>query len=69
MKWLDQDAKGKDIEFPEVGYKWNELGALARKFYEDYSAYSFEENRNRFAAVKDQLVSEISKRTDEELYG
>ena len=69
LKWLDQDAKGKDIEFPEVGYKWNELGALARKFYEDYSAYSFEENRNRFAAVKDQLVSETSKRTDEELYG
>ena len=21
LKWLDQDAKGKDIEFPEVGYK------------------------------------------------
>ena len=64
LKWLDQDAKGKDIEFPEVGYKWNELGALAQKFYEDYSAHSFEENRSKLASIKDQLVSEISKRTD-----
>ena len=69
LKWLDRDAKGKDIEFPEVGYKWNELGALTQKFYEDYSSYSFEENRKKLTAIKDQLVSEISKRTDEELYG
>lgn len=69
LKWLDHDSKGKDIEFPEVGYKWNALGALAQKFYADYAAYSFEENRKKFAAVKDQLLTEISKRTDEELYG
>ena len=69
LKWLDRDAQGKDIEFPEVDYKWNELGALAQKFYEDYSAYSFAENRKRLTVAKDQLLSEVSKRTDEELYG
>ncbi|MFP3822147.1 ClbS/DfsB family four-helix bundle protein, partial [Bacillus sp. SIMBA_008] len=69
LKWLDQDAQGKDIEFPDVGYKWNELGALAQKFYRDYSASSFAENRKRLTVAKDQLVSEISKRTDDELYG
>lgn len=69
LKWLDRDVQGKDIEFPDVGYKWNELGALAQKFYRDYSANSFAENRKRLAVAKDQLVSEISKRTDDELYG
>ena len=69
LKWLDRDAQGKDIEFPDVDYKWNELGALAQKFYQDYSAYSFAENRKRLTVARDQLLSEISKRTDEELYG
>lgn len=69
LKWLDRDAHGKDIEFPDVGYKWNELGKLAQKFYRDYSTNSFAENRKRLAVAKDQLVLEISSRTDEELYG
>ncbi len=69
LKWLDQDDRGKAVELPEVGYKWNELGALAQKFYADYSGYCFDENRRKLIAAKDQLVCEISKRTDEELYG
>lgn len=69
LKWLDQDAQGKDIEFPEVGYKWSQLGALAQKFYLDYSEFSFEENRKMLAICKEELLSELSTRTDEELYG
>ena len=69
LKWLDEDAKGQVIEFPEVGYKWNELGALAQKFYADHSERSFHENRRRLTAAKENLVAEISRRTDEELYG
>lgn len=69
LKWLDQDDKGKVVEFPDIGYKWNELGALAQKFYIDYSGYSYDENRRKLVVVKDQLVSEILKRSDEELYG
>lgn len=69
LKWLDEDDRGKTVEFPEVGYQWNELGALAQKFYADYSDHSFGENRKRLIVAKDKLVAEISKRTDEELYG
>ncbi len=69
LKWLDEDDRGQVVEFPEVGYQWNELGALAQKFYSDYSDQSFGENRKRLTAVKEGLVAEISKRTDEELYG
>ena len=69
LKWLDQDDHGLDVEFPEVGYKWNELGALAGKFYVDYSEYSFAENRAKLVSVKDQLIQKISCCTDEELYG
>lgn len=69
LKWLDQDDKGKVVEFPEVGYKWNELGPLAQKFYGDQSGWRFDENRRKLTIAKDNLVAEISKRTDAELYG
>ncbi|MFX4153989.1 ClbS/DfsB family four-helix bundle protein [Aliarcobacter butzleri] len=26
----------EEVDFPETGYKWNQLGKLAQKFYEDY---------------------------------
>ncbi|MEP2979157.1 MAG: ClbS/DfsB family four-helix bundle protein [Lentilitoribacter sp.] len=69
LKWLDEDDKGQVVEFPDVGYQWNELGILAQKFYTDYSDYSFDENRKKLIATKERLVTEVSKRTDEELYG
>lgn len=68
LKWLGQDDRGQTVEFPEAGYKWNELGALAQKFYADYSDRDFDENRLRLAHAKDQLILDISKRTNEELY-
>lgn len=37
LKWLDRDDHGMPVTFPEEGYKWNELGALAQKFYADYA--------------------------------
>lgn len=39
LKWIEKDAgKGESIDFPETGYNWNQLGALAQKFYADYDA-------------------------------
>ena len=69
LKWLDHDDNGRTVEFPEVGYKWNQLGSLAQKFYSDYSEQRFDENRQHLICVKDRLISEISKKTNEELYG
>lgn len=69
LKWLEKDDQGEAVDFPETGYKWNQLGELAQKFYADYSDQSFEENRHSFRRVMQRLVAEISKRSDEELYG
>ena len=35
LKWLELDAAGQPIPFPETGFKWNGLGRLAQKFYAD----------------------------------
>ena len=43
LKWIEKDAQGELIDFPETGFKWNQLGALAQKFYADFDAVPFDQ--------------------------
>ena len=54
-KWITFDAKGLPVDFPETGYKWNQLSLLAQKFYSDYSELSYELLVAELQAVKMKL--------------
>ncbi|MEQ3499341.1 ClbS/DfsB family four-helix bundle protein [Tenacibaculum sp. SSH1-16] len=41
LKWNHRKDKGQIVEFPETGFKWNELGKLAQKFYSDYENFDY----------------------------
>lgn len=69
LKWCARRDKGLVVDFPETGFKWNELGRLASKFYRDYEDVPFSELPSRFEAAKNALVALITARTDAELYG
>jgi hypothetical protein len=69
LKWHARRDAGEPVDFPETGYKWNELGALARKFYADYADLPFEELVRRFEAAKDRIVALIERQDDASLYG
>lgn len=69
LKWLDQDDRGVQIDFPETGFKWNQLGLLAQKFYEDHHALHYPQLLDRLSKAKYRLVETISHRSNEELYG
>ena len=69
LKWLDRDAAGEPIDFPETGFKWSELGRLAQKFYADCEAVPFARLIRRLEAAKQRIVSLVELRSDEELYG
>lgn len=69
LKWLKADDAGENVVFPEVGYKWNELGELAQKFYDDYANLTFQQKLSRLSEAKRRIISTISERSDDELYG
>ncbi|WP_417582635.1 ClbS/DfsB family four-helix bundle protein [Pelagibacterium sp.] len=69
LKWLDRDAAGEPFDLPETGYKWNELGRLAQKFYRDYEDVPFPQLIERLARAKARIVSLIEARSDHDLYG
>lgn len=69
LKWLDLDAAGEPVDFPETGFKWNELGRLAQKFYRDYEGTSYPELIEHLAAAKARIVSLIEALSNDDLYG
>ena len=69
LRWLDRDDRGEVVEFPETGFKWNQLGFLAQKFYADYQHLDWQNLLIRLAAANRRLVEAISSRTNDELYG
>lgn len=69
LKWLERDAANQPVDFPETGFRWNELGRLAQKFYRDHEATAFADLLEQLVAAKQQIVSIIESRDDAALYG
>ncbi|MCD9568951.1 MULTISPECIES: ClbS/DfsB family four-helix bundle protein [Pseudomonas] len=68
LEWLDKDLAGRPIAFPAEGFKWNELGRLAQKFYRDYEAIPYPQRRQRLDAARQRIVSLIQSRDNAALY-
>ena len=68
LKWLERDAAGAPIDFPETGFKWNELGRLARKFYRDYADLPYPELLARLDTAKARIVEAIGEKGNAALY-
>ncbi|MFZ3405726.1 ClbS/DfsB family four-helix bundle protein [Aeromonas salmonicida] len=69
IKWIERDTAGLPVDFPETGFKWNELGRLAQKFYRDYEGLAYSALLARLMAAKARIVELIVTRGDDELYG
>lgn len=67
LKW-NKNKDVSEIDFPETGYKWNELGKLAQKFYKDYDSKDFDELKIRLDSVVEKLLNLIDTKTNQELY-
>ncbi len=69
LRWLERDAAGETVDFPETGFRWNELGRLAQKFYGDYDGVPYRQLVDRLAMAKARIVATIEARSEAELYG
>jgi hypothetical protein len=69
LKWHAGRQAGRAVDFPETGYRWNELGRLAQKFYADYADLPFPDLLQRLNAAKAALVALIEGLDDAVLYG
>lgn len=68
IKWNNLKDKNIAVHFPEIGYKWNELGKLAQKFYTDYESIEYAKLLIRFDTTVTDILQIIEKKTNDELY-
>lgn len=68
LKWNDKKSKGLETDFPETGYKWNQLGLLAQKFYKDYEQDDFLTLQSKLDKTTNEILKLIESKTNQELY-
>lgn len=68
LKWNDKKSKGIEVDFPETGFKWNELGLLAQKFYNDYENDDFKTLFEKLDKTTNEILKLIENKTNKELY-
>ncbi len=68
LKWNRKIDNDEEVVFPETGYKWNELGKLAQKFYEDYSMDGFNTLLQKFNNTVSAILDLIAKKSNYEFY-
>lgn len=68
LKWNRKKDSGERVDFPETGYKWNELGKLAQQFYSDYKDDNHNILMQKLDYTVDQIVMLVNGKSNEELY-
>lgn len=69
LKWYELFESGKKINFPEKGYKWNQLGLLAQHFHNEYADWGYSDLLEELEKTVNKLLELISRLDDEALYG
>ncbi|MBN0038920.1 ClbS/DfsB family four-helix bundle protein [Cellulosimicrobium cellulans] len=69
VSWHAQRARGEEPELPSPGYRWNQLGSLAERFYADCADVPWPALLARLDVARAEIVALVSDASDEELYG
>jgi len=69
LKWDNFYQKEKKLpDLPETGFKMNEMGKLAQKFYEDYKDKDYKTLLNMYDKVVEKILKMINSKDDKALY-
>ncbi|MDQ7733657.1 ClbS/DfsB family four-helix bundle protein [Halomonas sp. SpR1] len=68
LKWYGLKSRGSPVDFPETGYKWNQLGLLAVSFQEQYSNWKYKDLLNELDSTISELIALVSSLSNDELY-
>lgn len=68
LKWNRKSDNYEMVDFPETGYKWNELGKLARKFYKDYEHDDYPLLLEKLEQTVADVLLVVDSKTNEALY-
>ena len=68
LKWHAVRSHGKEPDFPKAGYKWNELGTLAQRFYADYRDRDYRSLLDTYDSTVKNIIRLIERSDNRLLY-
>ncbi|MCF7499669.1 ClbS/DfsB family four-helix bundle protein [Pseudoalteromonas sp. L1] len=69
LKWYHLKSQNQHVDFPETGYKWNQLGLLAESFHEEYRDWKYDVLLMELESTVNEVLLLVSSLSDHELYG
>lgn len=69
LKWHRLRSQGQHVDFPETGYKWNQLGALAERFHEEYRDWKYDDLLAELESTVSEILLLVASLSDQDLYG
>lgn len=68
LQWESDESKGIEVKTPAPDYKWNNLGGLYQSFYDQYSSYNLQEQRELLRNKVDEIINWIESLDDDILF-
>lgn len=68
LQWDKDEAEGKPVITPAVGYKWNNMGGLYQSFYEKYSSFTLIELQDLYKETVKSFIHWLGTFTEEEIF-
>ncbi|HIF9196171.1 TPA: ClbS/DfsB family four-helix bundle protein [Photobacterium damselae] len=68
LKWYYRKSHNLAVDFPETGYKWNQLGLLAQSFYVEYRDWTYSELLSEFESNMEQILVIVASLSNHQLY-
>lgn len=68
LKWHSLKSQGLSVDFPDTGYKWNQLALLAVSFHEQYLDWQYEDLLEVLDSTTNKLILLVESLSNEELY-
>ncbi|KXF82047.1 ClbS/DfsB family four-helix bundle protein [Enterovibrio coralii] len=69
LKWHALKKANQAVDFPETGYKWNQLGELATHFHQRYETWSYGALLDEWRNVVADILLVIASESNRSLYG
>ncbi len=69
LKWHDRKSNALAVDFPDTGFKWNELGKLAQHFHTRGKEKSYAELLLEYKSTVDEILILVDSLNEQELYG
>lgn len=68
LSWYAAGKKNEIPAMPREGYKWNELGKLAQKFYSEHQMYIKQQLLSIFEKTFNEILEIVQKEQNSSLY-